>query len=165
MQILSQQQINNKIKRLAIEILEHNLDAKRLIFLGINNNGYGFAELLIKAMPNKSNDITLSRIHLNPADPLDSPIRIEGVEVKDLKNSNIVIVDDVANTGRTLFYALKPIMDILPAKVQIAVLVDRKHKSFPIVPDYVGLSLATTMRENIEVHISKKKKQAVYLRD
>ena len=69
MQILSQQQINNKIKRLAIEILEHNLDAKRLIFLGINNNGYGFAELLIKAMPNKSNDITLSRIHLNPADP------------------------------------------------------------------------------------------------
>lgn len=164
MQILSQQQINNKIKRLAIEILEHNLDAKRLIFLGINNNGYGFAELLINAMPNKSNDITLSRIHLNPADPLDRPITIAGVEVKDLKNSNIVIVDDVANTGRTLFYALKPIMNILPAKVQIAVLVDRKHKSFPIVPDYVGLSLATTMKNDIEVHITGKKNQAVFLK-
>ena len=165
MQILTQQQINNKIKRLAIEILEHNLGAKRLIFLGINNNGYEFAELLINAMPENDETISLSRIHLNPAAPLDSEITIEGIEIQDLKKSNIVIVDDVANTGRTLFYALKPIMETLPSKVQIAVLVDRKHKFFPIVPDYVGLSLATTMRENIEVQISKKKDQAVYLRE
>lgn len=165
MQILSQQQIDNKIKRLAIEILEHNLEAKRLIFLGINNNGYGFAELLINAMPNNSENVSLSRIHLNPADPLGSPISIDGIDIKHLKKANIIIVDDVANTGRTLFYALRPLMDTLPAKVQIAVLVDRKHKSFPIVPDYVGLSLATTMRENIEVQISNKNKKAVFLRE
>lgn len=165
MQILSHQQVNNKIKRLAIEILEHNLDAKRLIFLGINNNGYGFAELLIDAMPKNSETVSLSRILLNPADPLGNTISIEGIDIKDLKKSNIVMVDDVANTGRTLFYALKPLMATLPAKVQIAVLVDRKHKFFPIVPDYVGLSLATTMRENIEVQISQKEKKAVYLRE
>ncbi len=164
MQILSQQQINNKIKRLAIEILEQNLDAKRLIFLGINNNGYEFAELLIQAMPQRGQKATLARIHLNPAAPLDEPITIQGVDLKNLKKSNIVIVDDVANTGRTLFYALKPLMEIMPAKVQIVVLVDRKHKSFPIVPDYVGLSLATTMKENIEVRITGKRDQAVFLK-
>jgi len=164
MQILSQQQISNKIKRLAIEILEHNLDAKSLIFLGINNNGYGFAQLLIDAMPDQKRKPRLSRIHLNPAAPLDDVIEIEDIGISDLQNANLIVVDDVANTGRTLFYALKPIMDAMPSKVQIAVLVDRKHKSYPIVPDYVGLSLATTMKEDIEVQILGKKKQAVFLK-
>jgi pyrimidine operon attenuation protein/uracil phosphoribosyltransferase len=59
----------------------------------------------------------------------------------------------VANTGRTLFYAFKVFMDILIKKVEVAVLVDRKHKLFPIKVDYVGLSLATTMQENIKAHL------------
>ena len=75
----------------------------------------------------------------------------------------IIIVDDVANTGRTLFYAMKPIFQIIPKKVEVAVLVDRMHKSFPIKIDYMGLSLATTLKENIEVKIRDVKEQAVYL--
>ena len=74
-------------------------------------------------------------------------------------------MDDVANTGRTLFYAIKPLLDILPARVEIAVLVDRKHKSFPMQVDYVGLSLATTMNNNIQVDILKTRDWAVHLED
>ena len=165
MQILNHQQIQHKIKRLAIEILEHNLDSKKIIFLGINNNGYGFAKMLLKAMPKEQQSvIELARIRLNPAAPLESGVIIEEIDSKDLKASNLIIVDDVANTGRTLFYALKPLLNVLPKKVQIAVLVDRKHKSYPIVADYVGLSLATTLKDNIEVDILNAKNKAVYLR-
>ncbi len=82
---------------------------------------------------------------------------------KDLKRKAIIIVDDVANTGRTLFYAFKPLMAILPKKIEIAVLIDRKHKSFPVKVDYVGMSLATTVQENIKVDISSKTDWAVHL--
>ena len=81
-----------------------------------------------------------------------------------LANRSIIIVDDVANTGRTIFYAFKPILDILPKKVEVAVLVDREHKSFPIKVDYLGLSLATTLKEDIDVDISNPADFAVYLR-
>ncbi|MFZ1579958.1 MAG: phosphoribosyltransferase family protein, partial [Saprospiraceae bacterium] len=65
------------------------------------------------------------------------------------------IVDDVANTGRTIFYAFKVFMDVLPKKIEIAVLVDRKHKRFPTKVDYVGLSLATTVQEHIKADLSQ----------
>ena len=77
-------------------------------------------------------------------------------------NKVIIIVDDVANTGRTIFYAIKPLLDILPKKVEVAVLVDRTHKAFPIRVDYYGISLATTLRENIDVQIVGKE-NAVFL--
>ena len=72
-----------------------------------------------------------------------------------------IIVDDVANTGRTIFYAFKPLLEVLPKKVEVAVLINREHKSFPIKVDYQGLSLATTVQENIEVNIKGKKQEAL----
>lgn len=164
MEILNSIQINHKIKRLATEIAERNLEAKQLIFLGINNNGYRFAELLKEAVPSEYNgEIKLSRLRLNPAAPLDEEIEIEGLTSKQINNNPIIIIDDVANTGRTLFYALKPLMNESPRTVQFAVLVDRKHKSFPIVPDYIGLALATTLKDNIKVNISGSKQRTVNL--
>jgi pyrimidine operon attenuation protein/uracil phosphoribosyltransferase len=71
-------------------------------------------------------------------------------------------VDDVASSGRTLLYACKPILETLPKKLEIAVLVDRTHKSFPVQADYVGLSLATTLKENILVEIGEGE-MAAYL--
>ncbi|MEM9823754.1 MAG: phosphoribosyltransferase family protein, partial [Bacteroidota bacterium] len=99
---------------------------------------------------------------LSPANPREKEIEIE-MPLKQLVNKVIIIVDDVANTGRTIFYATKPLLTILPKKVEVAVLVDRKHKSFPIKVDYVGLSLATTMGENIDVKIKDPNEQVVYL--
>ena len=81
----------------------------------------------------------------------------------DLVGKTVILVDDVANTGRTIFYACKPILDILPKKLEVAVLVDRRHKTFPIYPKYVGFSLATTLKEDIELQILNKEEWGVYL--
>ena len=151
MKLLDQRQIKQKIKRLAIEIMEHNFDEKELILAGINNNGVGFANLLYQELKSMSDlTIHLTRIKLSPANPLSTPISIE-MSPKQLNGKTVIIVDDVANTGRTIFYATKPILEVLPKKVEVAVLVDRKHKSFPIQPNYVGISLATTIKDNIDV--------------
>ena len=163
MKILDERQISQKIKRLAIEILEHNYSEKEIILAGINNNGLGFAKMLHKELKKISEiKFTLSQIMLNPAKPIDAAIELD-TDVAELHKKVIIVVDDVANTGRTIFYAFKPLFDILPKKIEVAVLVDRMHKSFPIKVDYVGLSLSTTLQDNINVQILNTDDKAVYL--
>ena len=165
MQILDDRQIRQKIKRLAIEILERNFGQPEIILAGLNDNGVGFAELLMQELsPILPDDmgITITRIQLNPANPLEYEPYIEMPE-ELLRDKNIIIVDDVANTGRTIFYAVQPLLKVLPAKVEVAVLVDRKHKSFPIKADYVGLSLYTTLKDHILVKIRDVETMAVFL--
>ncbi len=165
MKILDHRQIVQKIKRLAIEIVEQNYNEKQIILAGINNNGYHFAQLLLPEFDEFTGlEVLLTRIRLNPADPIAHPISVE-MPLEEMEDKVIVVVDDVANTGRTIFYACKPILDILPKKIEVAVLVDRKHKSFPILVDYVGLSLATTLREHIEVKIKDVDEYAVFMKD
>lgn len=163
MQILNQHQIHQKIKRLAIEMLEENYEENEIFLLGINNRGYNLAQMLREELKHITKiPILLHRLRLNPAQPLGAPIELE-MPVEGLEGKTVIIVDDVANTGRTIFYAFKPLLEILPKKVQVAVLVDRKHKAFPIQVDYVGLSLATTLKENIDVKILEKEELAVFL--
>ncbi len=163
MKILDETQIKQKIKRLAIEVLEHNYNAEEIVLAGINHNGVHFAKLLFDTLK-QITDISISQcqISLNPADPISAPIQIDK-PLDELHDQRIIVIDDVANTGRTIFYALQPLMNILPKKVEVAVLIDRKHKSFPIKVDYVGLSLATTLKENIDVRIRDVKKMEVHL--
>jgi len=119
MKILNQRQIQQKVKRLAIEILEHNFGEKELILAGINNNGMIFADLLLQELVAMTDiPITITRILLNPAKPLSSEILLE-MPPKQAHNKVIIIVDDVANTGRTIFYAIKPLLEILPKKVEV----------------------------------------------
>lgn len=163
MKLLDKKQIQQKIKRLAIQILENNLQEEEIILAGINNNGLGFAKLLHKELKKITEvTVTLTRIRLSPADPIAHEVVIE-MEAEAITDKVIIIVDDVANTGRTIFYAFKPLLDILPKKVEVAVLVDRKHKSFPIEVNYLGLSLATTIQENIRVDIKGREETAVFL--
>jgi len=163
MKILNHRQIQQKIQRLAIEILENNYEEDELILAGINNRGYRFAQLLQAELEQLNKvPIRMTRIRLNPAAPLEDDIQIE-MPVSELSHKAIIIIDDVANTGRTIFYACKPLLEILPKKIEVAVLVDRTHKSFPIRVDYVGLSLATTLKDNIDVQIETQEEQAVFL--
>ena len=163
MKILNENQIKQKIGRLAIEIYENNYSAKSLILAGINNSGMMFARLLRKELEKQSPlEIKLTQLKLNPANPLASEPTIAMTE-EELRDKVIIVVDDVANTGRTIFYAIKPLLNVLPRKVEVAVLVDRKHKSFPVHVDYVGMSLNTTLQENIDVHIDSPEEWAVFL--
>lgn len=165
MKILDDRQIRQKIKRLAIEILEHHFGEPELVLAGLNNNGVQFGQLLLdEILPilPANMTVTLTRIRINPANPLEYPPSVE-LPAEKLRNRPVLIVDDVANTGRTIFYAIQPLLAVLPKQVEVVVLVDRKHKSFPIKADYVGLSLYTTMKDDIEVQIQGGGEMAVYL--
>lgn len=163
MQVLNHYQISQKITRLSYEILENNLDENEIILAGINNNGFRFAQLLLESLRKISNKtFVLSRIKLNPAKPLDFPIETD-LTPEQMKDKCIIVVDDVANTGRTIFYAFRVYMHSLPKKIELAVLVDRKHKMFPVKVDYVGLSLATTIQENITAELQPNHALAVTL--
>ena len=163
MKILNHRQITQKIKRLAIQIVEQNYNEESIILAGINNNGFHFASLIQDELKviNKIGT-QLVRLKISPANPLSNPIDID-LPGNELEGKIIIIVDDVANTGRTIFYACKPLMEVLPKKVEVAVLVDREHKSFPVKVDYVGLSLATTLMEHIDVRIKERDAYEVHL--
>ncbi len=163
MKILDKPQILQKIIRLAYEILENNFEEKTIVLAGINNNGIGFAKLLQSELKRISEiKIQLVQIRLNPASPLSTPVEMD-TPAESLKGKTIIVIDDVANTGRTIFYACKVFLDILPKKVEVAVLVDRKHKTFPIYPRYVGVSLATTLKEDIDLQILNTEEWGVFL--
>ncbi len=163
MKILDNKQLDQKLERLAYQILENNLEEDNIFFLGINKNGLRFAKYLLTTYTKlTSQSAELGNIMLNAANPVKDEVSID-IPLKRLTNASVIVVDDVANTGRTIFYATKPLMEILPKKVEAAVLIDRKHKSFPIKVDYVGLSLATTLKENIRVDLLKKTQKSVFL--
>lgn len=151
--ILNHDQIEKKVERLAYEIIEKNHDAKKIYLAGINNNGLAFATLIHTYLKKISDlDFELVNIRMNPAKPSeDIEINTDGFRKKV-----VIVVDDVANTGRSIFYACQPLLKEVPKSIQVAVLVDRKHKMFPIQVDFVGLSLATTFKENIKVVLGKE---------
>jgi pyrimidine operon attenuation protein/uracil phosphoribosyltransferase len=161
--ILDQADITQKTRRMAYQIVEDNYDEKEIIMIGILTGGYDYAQMLKKEIEAISEiSIKFLSLRMDKADPLAHPITIDNDKLS-LDKKVILLVDDVANTGKTMYYALKPIMAYSPKKVQVAVLVDRQHKLFPISTDFVGLSLSTTMQEHIKVELDKTGKAEAYL--
>lgn len=146
--VLDSEAVSRKLKRMAYEVAERNSDEKELVIAGIAGNGEIVAHNLVKELQQIA-DFTISevRIQLNKKDPIAVAFQPD----TDLENRVFILVDDVANTGRTLMYALKPLLDARPKKVQTLVLVERSHKQFPVQTDYAGLSIATTLQEHITV--------------
>ncbi|PSL05826.1 phosphoribosyltransferase family protein [Cecembia rubra] len=159
--VLNQKQIQQKIIRMAYEIYERNASENKLLFAGISGMGSLLAASLAKTLeeisPLKAQVI---EILLDKQDVNRGEVKLS--EDLDLNNSCVVIVDDVLNTGKTLMYAIKPFLDAPIKKMEVAVLVNRSHKLFPVTPDYTGLELATTLSEHITVDLSKEN-QSVHL--
>ncbi len=146
--ILNAESIKRRLRRMAFEVAESNTDETSIVIAGISKNGVVVASNLVDELI-KIIDINIefATIHLNKKQPMD--VRIEGVE--DFDNKVVLIVDDVADSGRTLLYALKPFLNFNPRKIQTLVLVERSHKKFPVFSDFVGLSLSTTLQDHITV--------------
>ncbi len=162
-QILNSEEIQQKTRRIAYQIVEDNYDESELILIGIKPNGFEYAEQLkIEIEAIDGIKVILLELSLNKSKPLEQEIKLV-LGKKSLDNKTVIVIDDVANTGKTLYYALKPVMEFSPKKVQAAVLVDRQHKLFPVSPDFVGLSLSTTMQEHIMVEFNGKGKGTAYL--
>ena len=161
MKILSKTQIAQKLKRMAYEIVEHNLYENAIIIAGISGNGFEVAKRLnteIKKV--KQFDTQLIEIKLDKISPTQGEIELMGATTLD--NMVVLLVDDVLNTGRTMAYSLKPFLSSKVKKIETAVLVNRSHTTFPIAPTYTGYELSTTLTDHVEVHLSQKK-EVVYL--
>lgn len=162
-QILTPAEIKQKTKRIAYQIVEDNHTAKDMVLIGIEPHGTSYAQALKKEIENiQAIKVTVLGISIDKADPLKKDISLSDNSVS-LDNRLVVLVDDVANTGKTMYYALQPLLKYRPRKVQAVVLVDRQHKLFPVTPDYVGLSLSTTLQEHIEVEFDKEGNGRAYL--
>jgi len=160
--VLDTVQVNQKITRIAYEIIENNFKEKTIVIAGIDGQGYVLAKQIAaelgKISPVK---INLVKVSLDKFSPRQSEVKLD-VDNKDIKKKCIVLVDDVLNTGRTLAYGMKPFLNTEVKKIEVAVLVNRSNTLFPITPIYTGYELATTLTDHVEVVLGKN--AAVYLK-
>jgi len=158
--VLDKEHISHKLRRMAYEIWEHNSDEKEIILIGIEGKGKILADnlsgIVKKISPLKVKTISLS---INKKKPLNNAIDFN----ENLTGCSIILVDDVVNSGKTILYSLTTLLDYDLKKLMVAVLVDRKHKNFPIATDIVGHTIATTVQDHIEVETEGKEIVAVYL--
>ena len=161
--ILNHIQIQQKINRIAHQILEDNFDEKEIIIAGIVERGYRFAQRIEKVLSKIGKiKITMAKIELNKdSSKLESVIDIP---LADCENKVIILVDDVLSSGRTLAYGLGVFLNIPLKKLRSVVLIDRSHKNFPVASDFVGLELSTVLKEHVEVVLDENNEEdAVYL--
>lgn len=152
--ILNKDQIIQKINRIAYQILEDNLDEKEIYIAGMGDRGFILA-MKIQDVLQKigSSDIFLLNVRLNAKQ--EAEVTDSDGKIVQLKNKVIILVDDVLNSGKTISYGLSAFLKESQKKIRTAVLVDRSHKVYPISTDFVGLSLATVLKEHIEVVIEE----------
>lgn len=158
--ILDKERIDRKLQRMAYQLWEYNSNEQAVTLVGIEGSGIAVAKNLADRLKAISPlNVEVIAIKMNKKHPLKNEINIE----EDLNGKSVVLVDDVANSGKTLLYALKPLLVFELKKILITVLVDRKHKAFPISPDIVGHTVATTLQEHIEVEHTNNDITAAYL--
>lgn len=162
LQILNIMQISRRINRMAYQVYEVNFNEDTIILAGIAHRGYALAGMMQEKLREiTGKDVRLVKLTIDKGNPVESEVELD-TDLQELTNKVVILVDDVVNTGKTLFYATKPFQKVLLKKLEILVLVHRDHLEFPFRPDYTGLSLATTLREHITVKLEGEE-QAVYL--
>ena len=160
--ILNIQEINQKLKRLAWQVYEKNSAEKEIIVVGISERGLILAKQLADHIHEISNIKTkISHLELDKDNPYNKGVSLN---LKEMEYSNkvVILVDDVLNSGKTLMYAAKHFLTTRLTRLSIMVLVDRNHNRYPIKADFIGLSLATTLQEYINVEL-KGADKGVYL--
>jgi len=159
--ILSKDIAQKKIRRMAMELAERNHDKNALILIGIKENGMVIASkiagFLKEVFEGRIDLLSLTIDKKNPAEIILS-------EWPDFNGATVILIDDVANSGRTMLYALKPLLEHHPASIQTLALLERTYKQFPVAVDYVGHSVATAKDEMIVVEVSDGEVQGAYLK-
>jgi pyrimidine operon attenuation protein / uracil phosphoribosyltransferase len=160
-QVLDEAALDRALTRIAHEILEKNSGASDVSFVGIRTRGVTLAHRLAAkiekidgtVLPVGVLDITLYRDDL---DMRGAPV-VRGTDIPfSIKGKNVVLVDDVLYTGRTIRAALDALIDLgRPHMIQLAILIDRGHRELPIRPDYVGKNLPTSRREVVAVRMKE----------
>lgn len=159
--VLDHDRVQRKLMRIAAQLHEEHFEEKSLVLVGIAPRGLELAERLKHLIEgNKGPACEVIALELDKTDPLGGAIRIAAPE-SAFKDRTVVLVDDVLMSGRTLMHAAAHLVRTPLKRLTTVVLVDRRHRGFPIRADIVGLTLSTTMQEHISVELGRK--DAVYL--
>ena len=160
-QILSENDIDRVIKRISHEILERNRGSESLVFIGLQKRGVPLAKRIAENIKNFEGtkietgklDITFYRDDIGKN--IKPTAQITDISF-DIEGKNVILVDDVLYTGRTVRAALDAIIDFgRPRSIQLVVLIDRGHRELPIRADYVGKNLPTSHNESVEVKLKE----------
>jgi pyrimidine operon attenuation protein/uracil phosphoribosyltransferase len=160
--ILTAQVAEKKLRRMAYEILENNAGEQQLILAGIRESGSVIARAIEHQLQEIAGDVLKTRLISISLDK-KNPGTVTLSESLSFDDQVIIVIDDVANSGRTLLYAMKPFLEYHPRKIESLVLVERSHKAFPVQPDYTGLSLSTTLQEHIYVEVEGDQVRGAWL--
>ncbi|WP_447640394.1 MULTISPECIES: phosphoribosyltransferase family protein [Chitinophagaceae] len=159
--LLTKEIAKEKLHRLALEIAENlEEDIDMLILIGIKKSGMAIAQSI---------RVFLQRYISIPIDIREITFDKQDLRVShitgdvDFSNKHVILIDDVSNSGRTLLYALKPLLEHRPKKIQTLVMVERMHKLYPVHSDYVGLSIATTPHDYVSVEVEDGKVIGAYI--
>ncbi len=148
--ILSKEIAGKKLRRMALELVERNYDEPQLVLVGIKDSGIVIADKLANHLKDIfKGEVIVTALTINKKYPAEVIIE----PAIDFNDKVVVLIDDVANSGRAMLYSLQPLLQTYPKKIQTAALVARTHKSYPIALDYVGLSISTTLDEHIYVEV------------
>lgn len=148
--ILNNEQINHKIKRIAYQIYEANVEENHIILAGIARKGFQFAQRLKKALEEISDlEIELCEVKVDKINPLNKVKT--SLPSSAYTNKSIVLTDDVLNSGTTLIYGVKHFLEVPLKNFKTVVLVDRSHKKYPVKADFKGISLSTSLNETVQV--------------
>jgi pyrimidine operon attenuation protein/uracil phosphoribosyltransferase len=158
--ILTSEEINQKLVRLAHQIIEFSYNVPVCYLGGITGNGFTMAKALRKIIQDNSNQkIELFELTVNKEKPWSEEVKLSISEEK-LKDGTILLVDDVLNSGKTMQYALVKILQQPTTAIKTVAMVDREHRRYPIKADFVGLSLSTTMSDRVEIRLTKERYEA-----
>ena len=163
--ILNKQQIQQKIDRIAYQILEDNFEEEEILIAGMLPRGTNIAQrlktILDEIAPFKSKLITLD-VDRN-ATILSAK---KDFDIEECHGKVVILVDDVLNSGKALAYGFGVFLNAPLKKLRTVVLVDRNHKNFPINTDYSGIALSTVLKQHIDVVLDKEgEEDAVYMAD
>lgn len=157
--ILDSVTLRHKIRRIAFQIYESNIDEQEIVIAGIEKNGFVFAERLVTQLREISPlKILLCKVKVDKKHPLN-PIQTS-ISPDEYQNKSLVLVDDVLNSGTTLMYAVKHFLEVPLKQFKTSVLINRNHKKFPVKADFKGVSLSTSLQEHVEVDFQS---EIVYL--
>ena len=159
--ILNNSDIEKKIQRISLQILEDNTDEDSIVVFGVSDNGLVIAKKLINHLNKISNlKSNLIQVIIDKDDPIGS---VKYDTKFDMNSSSVLFVDDVSQSGKTLQSVISNLLIYKPNKIKTAVIVNRDQTLFPVKIDYSGISLSTSVNEHVSFISNKNNELEVYL--
>ena len=159
--ILKNIDIEKKIQRISLQILEDNIDEEGIVIFGISDNGLVIAKKLINHLSKISSiKSNLIKVIIDKDNPIDS---IKYDSKFDINSSPVLIIDDVSQSGKTLQSVISNLLIYKPTKIKTAVIVNRDQTLYPVKVDYIGISLSTSVNNHVSFISDKNNELSVYL--